>query len=733
MSIRKKSFILSLAFLIGFVLILLVFVEINIWQEFNYLENQAVIRALERSGVGINDRIKRLQTSSQDWAEWTDAYNYVLGNYPEFIENNISENQFISLGLNHIFILNNKKEIIFNQNFDLDNKSFFNPSDEFLSKIFNSIKSENELVGGVIHGDGIEPTFIAARPILKTDGSGPSVGMLIFGRKIDSEIINNISQITSFDFSFFSESEINNLAYSEVAVKKIIDSDNYIDKSNSDIAYGYTHLINDLDGNRDLILRVSLPREIYKSGLSVSLQLAIGLLSVSLLGSLAFIYLINLLVIKRISFLVERISDLENGKSKIEELELAGDDEISFLSKKLKSAISEAFEVKEKASLRNKELEQSQKAILNVLEDIEVEKNKSESLVQDLQKFKLAVDNASDHIIITDHNGKILYANKAVETITGFSLKEVIGNNPSLWGKQMPREFYENLWKTIKEEKVTFIGELKNKRKNGEIYIAEASISPILNNNGSVIFFVGIERDITKLKEISDAKTEFVSVASHQLRTPLTGIKWLTEVMLKNKENNLNEKQKETLKEINTSNDRVINLVNDLLSISRIEGGESKTLTLKDIEMTSLLNEVIRGLVPVAENRKVVFESVIAIPKDLVMKIDEEKIRQSMNNLISNGIKYSKVGGGRVDVLAEIKDNEFIFSVKDNGIGIPLKDQRRLFEKFFRADNAVLSETEGTGLGLPIVKAYVEAHGGRVWFESEENNGSNFHFSLKIN
>jgi len=138
-------------------------------------------------------------------------------------------------------------------------------------------------------------------------------------------------------------------------------------------------------------------------------------------------------------------------------------------------------------------------------------------------------------------------------------------------------------------------------------------------------------------------------------------------------------------------------------------------------------------LKPVAESRKVNLGAVIALPEDYKLDIDEEKIRQAVNNLISNAIKYSKADGGKVDVLAEIKNNEFIFSVKDNGIGVPINAQRRIFEKFFRADNAALSETEGTGLGLHIVKAYIESHGGRVWFESEENKGSTFYFSLMAN
>ncbi len=145
----------------------------------------------------------------------------------------------------------------------------------------------------------------------------------------------------------------------------------------------------------------------------------------------------------------------------------------------------------------------------------------------DLVKFKLAVDNASDDILITDSRGVILYANSAIQKTNGYSLKEIIGKTPAIWGRQMPPEFYENFWKTIFLDKQSFVGEMVNKRKNGALYNAEVKVSPILNNKNEVEFFVGIQRDITRLKEIDRAKSEFVSVASHQLKTPLSGISGL--------------------------------------------------------------------------------------------------------------------------------------------------------------------------------------------------------------
>ncbi|MBT4209569.1 MAG: PAS domain S-box protein, partial [Candidatus Komeilibacteria bacterium] len=150
---------------------------------------------------------------------------------------------------------------------------------------------------------------------------------------------------------------------------------------------------------------------------------------------------------------------------------------------------------------KSKELENQQAAVLNILEDVEEEKEKTVILAKDLEKFKLAVDNASDHIVITDQDGICLYANQAVETITGYTAKEIMGQKAGikkLWSGNMAEDFYEKLWKTITEDKKSFIGDIANTRKNGEDYDAVTSISPILDDDGEVKFIVAVERDVTK-------------------------------------------------------------------------------------------------------------------------------------------------------------------------------------------------------------------------------------------
>ncbi|MEI6494844.1 MAG: PAS domain S-box protein, partial [bacterium] len=178
------------------------------------------------------------------------------------------------------------------------------------------------------------------------------------------------------------------------------------------------------------------------------------------------------------------------------------------------------------------------------------DKNTSNKLKVSPDLFQRAVDNAFDHMIITDVDGTIIYANKAVEKITGYSLKEIIGAKPSLWGREMSVEFYQDLWRIIKVQKKSFVGEITNCRKSGERYIAELHIAPVLDDEGKVIMFIGIERDITKQKRIDQMKTDFVSFVSHELRTPLTVISFSTEMLLSDNVNSFDHKQAQLLQEI---------------------------------------------------------------------------------------------------------------------------------------------------------------------------------------
>jgi len=347
------------------------------------------------------------------------------------------------------------------------------------------------------------------------------------------------------------------------------------------------------------------------------------------------------------------------------------------------------------------------------------------------KKFRLAVESASDHIIITDPDGTIIYANRAVEKVTGYTYDEVVGKTPGkLWGGHMPKDFYAKMWETIKVKKETYKGEVNNVRKNGDPYTAEINVSSVSDEDGQLVFFVGIERDITKEKEVNQMKNEFVGLVSHQLRTPLTGIRWFVELLLRNQEGNLLPAQLDFLKQISDSNQRMIGLVNDLLDISHLETGHKFDVVRKNFVFDSLIQEVLRDNIVLITNKNL--QIVNEIPKTLLVFADYAKLKQVLQNLVSNATKYTLE---KKNIWLSVKtdiEKGLVFTVRDEGIGIPRDQLSRMFEKFFRADNASSQDPNGNGLGLYIARGIVRAHGGDMWVTSEENQGTCFFFSLPI-
>lgn len=232
-----------------------------------------------------------------------------------------------------------------------------------------------------------------------------------------------------------------------------------------------------------------------------------------------------------------------------------------------------------------------------------------------------------------------------------------------------------------------------------------------------------------KLREVDRMKTEFVSIASHQLRTPLSAIKWFLEMLLDGDAGKINKEQRDFLQQAFDSNTRMISLVNGLLNVSRLEAGR---IAIEPVptDLVKLCQVIINESKPLisAHHLKFKFTKPAKIDK---INIDPKLISQVVANLLSNGIKYTP-GKGKVELKISIEKPNIKISVVDSGMGIPRNQQSKLFQKFFRADNAVSKETEGTGLGLYVAKSVVEASGGKIGFNSEENKGSTFWFTLPL-
>ncbi len=246
-----------------------------------------------------------------------------------------------------------------------------------------------------------------------------------------------------------------------------------------------------------------------------------------------------------------------------------------------------------------------------------------------------------------------------------------------------------------------------------------------------VILIIGttIVRFVDQIVRLNKMKSEFISVASHQLRTPLSAMKWEIELFLSKNKKKLNKGQLSEVENMNALTKKMIHLVGDLLNVAKID--QHRLIVRKQgFNFVKLVQEIFEELSPLARARQIEI-SLQSKEKRLMAFTDPEKIKMVVENLISNAIKYT-TSGGKIEIKLMKKNQNLIFEIKDNGVGIPEEQIDQVFSKFFRSDNAVRYQTEGTGLGLYIAKNIVEQSGGNIWFQSIENIGSLFSFSLPL-
>jgi PAS domain S-box-containing protein len=376
-------------------------------------------------------------------------------------------------------------------------------------------------------------------------------------------------------------------------------------------------------------------------------------------------------------------------------------------------------------------------AFANITERMRAKEDLRKSMKQVLEerdKIRTIVQSIADAVFVVDDKCKIVLFNRTAALLSGYTEEKVLGRKYD----EVLRFVYEK-----DERKAHIIAErgtcidmpssldnyvLLVNREGDRIPIAYSAAT--LHGGGGVSGVVVVFRNVSKEREIDRMKTEFVSMASQQLHSPLAGVKWFLDLMLRGKAGSLSEEQRKYLEQVYASNERMVRLVDQLMSVLRIETGGGPEISKSPADVVRIIDGAIQDNVDLIKELRVAVEKADGMPNQLTLNVDQEKIRRVFYNLISNAIKYSKPLG-KVEVGYDpSRTDAALFYVKDYGYGIPKRQQHRIFEKFFRADNIVTRVTAGTGLGLYIVKAIVEAHGGKIWFTSAENMGTTFFFTI---
>jgi len=344
----------------------------------------------------------------------------------------------------------------------------------------------------------------------------------------------------------------------------------------------------------------------------------------------------------------------------------------------------------------------------------------------EISKFSKAVDNACDTIIFTDIKGNIIYVNKSLKKTFDYSQKEILSLHISKLCAD-PEKSKKIFLDVIKND--LWEGETISLKKNGKIFYSRLSSSTIKDQENNIIGTMDIITDITHEKEIDKMKTEFVSLSSHQLRTPITSINWITEMFLNGDFGELNKEQNESIKMINKSSRRMAELIDALLNISRLELGNF-SINPEPLILRNIIDDTLKELSYAILKKEIIIKKNYQT-KILKINTDQTLLRIILQNIISNAVFYT-LPKTSVTIKTFIKKDYFIIKVIDQGIGIPKEDSSKIFTKLFRSSNAQSYKTDGNGLGLYITKLIIDSLNGTIHFDSTINKGTSFYIKIPI-
>lgn len=405
-----------------------------------------------------------------------------------------------------------------------------------------------------------------------------------------------------------------------------------------------------------------------------------------------------------------------------------------FVSRPLKGLMSAARQIAEgKLNVSALASENRNAEIGELGEALQVMKDAVEARDASLRKSEAqltaVIDNTIDGLFTIDRRGIVQRCNPGCETIFGFKQSEAVGRNvKTLIPGLEVRQHDWHLERYVRTGMAGFVGkrrEVAGRHKSGQLIDIEVAVSEI--KVGDDVLFSGIVRDITERKKVEHLKSEFVSTVTHELRTPLTSIMGSLALLRSGALGMFSPKAKRMLRIAHDNGARLVNLINDILDIDKIEAGALE-FKLSDQDLSALIKHAADQIDSYAAQHGVIIK-VDKIPADIVIETDPDRFQQVMGNLLSNAAKFSPEGG-KVTISATMNGQIVRIAIADQGPGIPKKFQKHIFKKFAQADSSDTRLKGGTGLGLSIAKAIIERLGGNIGFETTAGEGTTFYVDM---
>ncbi|WP_440948642.1 CHASE4 domain-containing protein [Methanosarcina sp. T3] len=706
MDVSKKLLIVTFTMFALLTMLLIVAAHTILLSSFSDLETRDTIKNTGKIEQAIAWEALSIDRTARDWAFWDDTYKFVNTLSPEYIESNLDDSTLYDLDLNVMLFVNESGVLVYPMSVDLVNMTNVPVPEGLLEQIDSgilTIRGNTDCIQGVILlNEG--PMLIVGRPILSSFGEGPSAGTLILGKYIDSSYISSLEERTQTSLSIYTLNEEMPSDFQDAFDEAASEEGSAVKILGDDRVAGY-FILRNTTGEPVALMRADYPRDLYAQGKKTLIYIYGFLLLSGLVIGTATKFSLDRLLVSRLIAIDSFFENVKREKDISKRLEVEGEDEIHRLSKGINEMLSSIRLAEQELKAR----EYEKKFILDSLEEI---------------------------VVLRDPNFNIRWANRAA-----LNNKDLLMVEAKTRAAESPQAPETNIIPKPRHPLAPDCTDQEFTSSEGKTWLLRSK--PVRDEIGNTIAVLETGVEITERKnyeielfcakqeaEVANrTKSEFLANMSHELRTPLNSIIGFSDLLYEKIYGNLNEKQLKAVGNISNSGKHLLNLINEILDLSKVEAG-SFELHYSTFWLAEVFAEVRDMLFPFAASKglKIELEIESNLPR---VYADKERILQVLSNLVTNAVKFSNENGC-IRVKAVKVDGFLKITVADDGIGIAAADHEKLFKPFSQIDSFSSKKYQGTGLGLALVKEIVQLHGGTVWFESEAGKGSIFGFSIPL-